>query len=173
MRLQDVDRSRLTFAESEQLDAIANHRLGDLERMRVNKAVGMIRGVPIFVGGGAIAIALLEAFVVGAEQAQLVGALITGMSLAAVGIVAAEAGKRPLMRGARQREIDDFLSRVGYGTRTAHPETTSSDGYGSGPYYWATGNHNPQRFYGYSQQERDVMRATGIDADTYDSNWPN
>lgn len=41
-----------------------------------------------------------------------------------------------------------------------------------GPSYPITGNYDPVRFYSYSKDQRDYMRMTGMDADTYDSNMP-
>lgn len=81
-----------------------------------------------------------------------------------------------VLKDAAQMRQALYLSKLGY-DRRAHSKkyepSTSSDDDSNYKYSWLTGTYDPARYYSYSKTERDYMKMTGMDADTYDSNMPD
>ncbi|TFD59594.1 hypothetical protein [Cryobacterium sp. Hh38] len=82
---------------------------------------------------------------------------------------------------AKQEAIAEFIARINKEQtrklleRLDRDDFDDDDSGGSGSggaYYPITGHYDPQRYYSYTRGEREIMRIYGMDADTYDSNWP-
>jgi len=68
-----------------------------------------------------------------------------------------------------------YLNKIGYEQRVRarkYQPSAPSDDNSNYKYTWLTGTYDPARYYSYSKSERDYMKMTGMDADTYDSNMP-
>lgn len=63
----------------------------------------------------------------------------------------------------------DARKRRGPVERPTKPPPTYVAAYEEGPHYYTNG-YEPERWFKYSKGERDYIRMTGMEADTYDSN---
>jgi len=100
------------------------------------------------------------------------GVLLLGYwGLAAIGSIL-EVEKK-LKRVAATKQVL-YLSKIRYDYRVraakAAPPRFTTDDNADYRYTWLTGSYDPARFYSYSKDQRDYMKMTGMDADTYDSN---
>lgn len=77
-------------------------------------------------------------------------------------------------RKLRDEAITNWRYRIEYDDRVRRAKIASmprSEPADIDPRYtWMTGSYNPARYYSYDKSQRDYMRMTGIDADTYDAN---
>ena len=96
---------------------------------------------------------------------------------AVVGIIAAWGSVNERLREQRKKrdeEIKTFRFLIRYDERVRNatrPQRKSArddgDDYRT---TWMTGSYDPERYYQYDKSQRDYMKMTGMDADTYDAN---
>lgn len=103
-------------------------------------------------------------------------AIVVACGLGLLFVYAEGAHRSTSIKKVRDGNIALFLLRINY-KRRVHPveraQPRSDDDGFDHRYTWATGTYDPARYYSYSKSTRDYMKATGMDADTYDSNMPS
>lgn len=133
--------------------------------------------------GAGVAIGLLSALPAGFNGWIVPGAVpfvIAFWSILGwiVGFIIGLATEKDLLPEWRDR----YLADIGYESRVSIDEKKKAvdvenkgndEGWDQRRGYPITGRFDPARYYSYSKSQRDYMRATGMDADTYDSNMPD
>lgn len=162
-----VDKRRLTSSELSEYQ-----RLTDRRGIPGDNLWALSVGFGLLLVWAGLGFAVIYPLVTSDEAQQVSGEAWTLLALVVVlgGMAAWVWAVVRLWKRRVMARAMDYLLSIGYQSRELPPDPVSDGDSDAGSPYWMTGSYDPERYYGYSKPERDYMRLTGIDADTYDSN---
>lgn len=170
--------------EIEPIDAqfLRPDEAAEYERLRelpgISKVVGVAFGASALVVVAGFCGFAFRDFVRDAGEAEAFARLVVtpavwiGLVFLAFWAIARTFSQIDRSKTQRDEAISKFRHRIRYDARVRKSKAPrdSSDNETDPRPNWMTGSYDPTRYYSYSRSERDYMRITGIDADTYDSN---